>query len=59
GEGDTCPDPFPPVGYEAMTRAVPMSAWVPIEQAETGAGLLVASLAILLTFPVVARRRPG
>ncbi|MCY7417084.1 MAG: hypothetical protein LH650_01060 [Chloroflexi bacterium] len=59
GEGDTCPDPFPPVGYEAMVRVVPMSAWVPIEQAETGAGLLVAGLAILLTFPVVAGRRPG
>jgi hypothetical protein len=56
---ETCPDPFPPEGYELMVRIVPMSAWVPIEQADSAASLIVAGVAVLLAFPVVARRRPG
>jgi len=59
--GSECPEsPFVPYeDYERMAKIVPQSAWGSIEQAETGAGLLVAGLAILLTFPVVARRRAG
>jgi hypothetical protein len=42
-----------------MVKIVPQSARGDIERADTAAGLAVGFPAILLTFPVVARRRPG
>ena len=41
-----------------MVRIMPQSARGEIERADTAAGLAVGCLAALLTFPVVACRRP-
>ncbi len=59
--GSDCPDNALDAyaDYVPMVRIVPQSARGDIERAEVAAGLAVGSLAILLTFPVVARRRPG
>ena len=56
--GTDCPQSLF-TGYEEMVKIVPQSARGDIERADTAAGLAVGFLAILLTFPVVARRRPG
>ena len=56
--GTECPDRLF-TGYQQMVKIVPQSARGDIERADTAAGLGVGLLAILLTFPVVARRRPG
>ncbi len=57
-EGTDCPQSLFD-GYEPLVKIVPQSARGDIERADTAAGLGVGLVAILLTFPVVARRRPG
>lgn len=42
-----------------MELIVPLERYGDFERAETAAGLLIGSFGLLLTFPVVARRRPG
>jgi hypothetical protein len=50
---------FPKQDDYYWTRAVPASEYPAFQAAETALGLGVGSLAILLTFPVVVRRKPS
>ncbi|MCY7418905.1 MAG: hypothetical protein LH650_10490 [Chloroflexi bacterium] len=59
GGPDACPEPYPPSGYQRLTKIVPRSAWGTVEQGVVLASLTVAGLAMLLTVPVLTRRRPG
>ena len=47
---------MPPPGYLDIWHLVPDSAYPDFEHVETVAGVLLGSVAILLTFPIVARR---
>jgi len=49
---------MPPAGYSDLWHLVPDRDYPEFELVETVVGLLIGGVAILLTFPVVQRRRP-